>query len=72
MLRRDIFVMMLRRDIFVIMLRRDIFVMMLRWDTFVTMLSGRYGFMLFMPISGITMGYFGGKGLPFYGSPYRP
>eukprot|EP01128_Nolandella_sp_AFSM9_P010247 TRINITY_DN704_c1_g1_i2.p1 TRINITY_DN704_c1_g1~~TRINITY_DN704_c1_g1_i2.p1 ORF type:complete len:296 (+),score=92.07 TRINITY_DN704_c1_g1_i2:113-889(+) len=25
-----------------------------------------YGFMCFMPITGITMGYFGGKGLPFF------
>ena len=25
-----------------------------------------YGFMLFMPISGIAMGYYGGKGLPFF------
>jgi cytochrome b561 len=28
---------------------------------------GFYGLMIFMPISGISMGYFGGKGLPFYG-----
>lgn len=26
-----------------------------------------YFMLLFMPISGITMGYFGGKGLPFFG-----
>lgn len=26
-----------------------------------------YGFMLFMPATGIAMGYYGGKGLPFYG-----
>merc|ERR1711871_1665836 len=26
-----------------------------------------YFFMCFMPASGIAMGYFGGKGLPFYG-----
>ena len=25
-----------------------------------------YGFMIFMPFSGIAMGYFGGKGLPFF------
>lgn len=25
-----------------------------------------YGFMIFMPISGIVMGYYGGKGLPFF------
>ena len=25
-----------------------------------------YGFMIFMPISGAAMGYFGGKGLPFF------
>ena len=25
-----------------------------------------YGFMLVMPVSGIAMGYFGGKGLPFF------
>lgn len=27
---------------------------------------GMYGFMFFMPISGIIMGYYGGKGLPFF------
>eukprot|EP00310_Coccolithus_braarudii_P019455 CAMPEP_0183357648 /NCGR_PEP_ID=MMETSP0164_2-20130417/46909_1 /TAXON_ID=221442 /ORGANISM="Coccolithus pelagicus ssp braarudi, Strain PLY182g" /LENGTH=239 /DNA_ID=CAMNT_0025531319 /DNA_START=57 /DNA_END=776 /DNA_ORIENTATION=- len=26
-----------------------------------------YGFMLFMPATGIAMGWFGGKGVPFYG-----
>jgi cytochrome b561 len=26
-----------------------------------------YGFMLFMPATGIAMGYYGGKGIPFYG-----
>jgi cytochrome b561 len=26
-----------------------------------------YGFMVFMPASGIAMGYYGGKGLPFFG-----
>ncbi len=25
-----------------------------------------YGFMIFMPISGVAMGYYGGKGLPFF------
>ena len=25
-----------------------------------------YGLMLFMPVSGIAMGYYGGKGLPFF------
>jgi 1,2-dihydroxy-3-keto-5-methylthiopentene dioxygenase len=25
-----------------------------------------YGFMILMPASGITMGYYGGKGLPFF------
>jgi 1,2-dihydroxy-3-keto-5-methylthiopentene dioxygenase len=25
-----------------------------------------YGFMVVMPVTGITMGYFGGKGLPFF------
>mmetsp|Transcript_52686 Transcript_52686/g.120064 ORF Transcript_52686/g.120064 Transcript_52686/m.120064 type:complete len:137 (-) Transcript_52686:224-634(-) len=27
----------------------------------------QYGFMIVMPGSGIAMGYFGGKGLPFFG-----
>ena len=27
-----------------------------------------YAFMIFMPITGIAMGYFGGKGLPFFGT----
>lgn len=26
-----------------------------------------YGLMTFLPISGIVMGYFGGKGVPFFG-----
>lgn len=26
-----------------------------------------YGFMIFMPVSGMVMGYFGGKGVPFFG-----
>eukprot|EP00730_Choanoeca_flexa_P002851 TRINITY_DN11204_c0_g1_i2.p2 TRINITY_DN11204_c0_g1~~TRINITY_DN11204_c0_g1_i2.p2 ORF type:complete len:236 (+),score=52.41 TRINITY_DN11204_c0_g1_i2:2696-3403(+) len=26
-----------------------------------------YGFMIFMPVSGVIMGYYGGKGLPFFG-----
>lgn len=26
-----------------------------------------YFFMWFMPLSGISMGYFGGKGMPFFG-----
>lgn len=25
-----------------------------------------YGFLIFMPVSGVAMGYFGGKGLPFF------
>merc|ERR1719330_441388 len=25
-----------------------------------------YGFMTFMPVSGVMMGYYGGKGLPFF------
>ena len=25
-----------------------------------------YGMMIFMPVSGVAMGYFGGKGLPFF------
>jgi 1,2-dihydroxy-3-keto-5-methylthiopentene dioxygenase len=29
--------------------------------------AGLYGFMLIMPASGIAMGYYGGKGLPFFG-----
>jgi len=29
---------------------------------------GMYGVMIFLPLSGITMGYFGGKGLPFFGA----
>lgn len=27
---------------------------------------GLYGFMIIMPASGIAMGYYGGKGLPFF------
>ena len=27
---------------------------------------GLYGVMVFMPVSGIAMGYFGGKGIPFF------
>eukprot|EP00927_Polykrikos_kofoidii_P085259 TRINITY_DN9224_c0_g1_i1.p1 TRINITY_DN9224_c0_g1~~TRINITY_DN9224_c0_g1_i1.p1 ORF type:complete len:197 (+),score=24.04 TRINITY_DN9224_c0_g1_i1:162-752(+) len=27
---------------------------------------GLYGFMIAMPVTGISMGYFGGKGLPFF------
>ena len=29
-----------------------------------------YGFMTIMPASGIAMGYFGGKGLPFFGTTF--
>lgn len=29
--------------------------------------AAMYGFMVFMPVSGIAMGYYGGKGLPFFG-----
>lgn len=29
--------------------------------------TAMYGFMVFMPVTGIAMGYFGGKGLPFFG-----
>eukprot|EP01062_Namystynia_karyoxenos_P071257 TRINITY_DN66702_c0_g1_i1.p1 TRINITY_DN66702_c0_g1~~TRINITY_DN66702_c0_g1_i1.p1 ORF type:complete len:211 (+),score=74.30 TRINITY_DN66702_c0_g1_i1:86-634(+) len=29
--------------------------------------AAMYWFMIVMPVSGIVMGYFGGKGLPFYG-----
>jgi cytochrome b561 len=34
----------------------------------VVVLLCRYGFMVIMPASGITMGYYGGKGLPFFGT----
>ncbi|KAL3924032.1 MAG: hypothetical protein SGILL_001296 [Bacillariaceae sp.] len=30
--------------------------------------AGLYGFMVIMPASGIAMGYYGGKGLPFFGT----
>jgi len=26
-----------------------------------------YGMMVFMPVSGVVMGYYGGKGIPFFG-----
>lgn len=29
-----------------------------------------YGFMIVMPASGIAMGYYGGKGLPFFGTTF--
>lgn len=31
---------------------------------------GLYAFMTIMPASGIAMGYFGGKGLPFFGTSF--
>lgn len=38
------------------------------WEAFMGELSHKtlYAMMLFMPISGVIMGYFGGKGLPFF------
>ena len=39
------------------------------WEHWASTLShmSLYGFMWFMPVSGILMGYFGGKGIPFFG-----
>mmetsp|Transcript_6218 Transcript_6218/g.9004 ORF Transcript_6218/g.9004 Transcript_6218/m.9004 type:complete len:217 (+) Transcript_6218:63-713(+) len=38
------------------------------WEHFASKASHvlMYGVLIFMPLSGITMGYFGGKGLPFF------
>ena len=38
------------------------------WEHTLSSIShwGLYGFMFFMPMSGIAMGYYGGKGLPFF------
>jgi len=40
------------------------------WEQYAGKLShlATYGAMIFMPASGVAMGYFGGKGLPFFGT----